>query len=68
MNRKCYDPLPVTEPQEPTDAPPGSEEKIRVLAERAAAGQSLHHPEDSLAIVESIISTGRHHGKRKPSR
>lgn len=33
-------------PAEPTQAQPGSEEKIRILAERAAAGIALHHPDD----------------------
>lgn len=32
--------------KEPTTAQPGSEEKIRVLTERWANGQSLWHPED----------------------
>jgi hypothetical protein len=32
----------------PTDAPPGSEEKILVLMERAANGQSLFHEGDRL--------------------
>lgn len=30
----------------PTHAEPGSDEKIRVLAERAARGEQLFHPED----------------------
>lgn len=34
-------------PGEPTDALPGSAEKIAVLAERAARGLSLWHPLDS---------------------
>jgi hypothetical protein len=33
-------------PGEPTDAPPGSEEKIRILIERAARRQPLFHPMD----------------------
>lgn len=33
-------------PAEPTDAPPGSEDKIRVMEERAARGESLFHPDD----------------------
>jgi hypothetical protein len=32
---------------EPTNALPGSEEKIRILAERARLGQSLWHPLDA---------------------
>lgn len=34
-------------PPAPTSARPKSEEKIRVLAERAANGFSLWHPEDA---------------------
>lgn len=30
----------------PTDAPPGSEDKVRVLQCRASAGVELWHPED----------------------
>lgn len=33
-------------PEAPTDAAPGSEEKIRVLIDRAAKKQSLWHPSD----------------------
>lgn len=35
-----------TPPDEPTDARPGSAAKKAVLAERVAAGRSLHHKED----------------------
>lgn len=33
-------------PPEPTDALPGSPEKLAVLCRRALAGQALHHPDD----------------------
>lgn len=33
-------------PAEPTDTEPGSDEKMLVLAERAARGESLFHPRD----------------------
>lgn len=33
-------------PAEPTSAGPGSEEKIRILAERADRGEQLFHPQD----------------------
>jgi len=33
-------------PESPTNARPGSEEKIRVLMERARLEQLLHHPDD----------------------
>lgn len=36
----------------PTDAIPGSEEKLRILCERAAAGQLLWHPSD-LSLLEN---------------
>lgn len=32
---------------EPTDALPGTEEKVRILEERARRGQSLWHPLDA---------------------
>lgn len=32
---------------EPTDAMPGSEEKIEVLAMRAEKGQAMHHKDDA---------------------
>lgn len=32
----------------PTDAPPGTEEKVRAMEERRAAGLPLFHDEDSL--------------------
>jgi len=35
-------------PQEPTPALPGSEEKIRVLTERASRREQLFHPMDGL--------------------
>jgi hypothetical protein len=35
-------------PKEPTDAPPGSEQKIRVMIERAARREQLFHPLDGL--------------------
>lgn len=33
-------------PAEPTDALPGTEDKLRVLADRAARREQLHHPRD----------------------
>jgi hypothetical protein len=36
-------------PKEPTDAPPGSEQKIRVMIERAARREQLFHPLDGLS-------------------
>ena len=33
-------------PQFPTAAPPGTEEKIRIMRERLARGEHLHHPGD----------------------
>jgi hypothetical protein len=38
---------------EPTDAPPGSPEKVAVLAQRARLGQALWHPRDAPMDVES---------------
>lgn len=33
-------------PDQPTDAVPGSEDKLRVLEQRAARGERLDHPDD----------------------
>jgi len=41
-------PPPIPWPKEPTTARPGSEEKIQILEERAARGEWLFHPEDSI--------------------
>ena len=38
---------------EPTKAPPGSEEKVQVLIERARRGLSLWHPQDAPMDRES---------------
>jgi hypothetical protein len=35
-------------PKEPTDAPPGSEQKILVMIERAERREQLFHPQDGL--------------------
>jgi hypothetical protein len=43
---------PLSRPGEPTNAPPGSPRKIRVLMERAARREPLFHPLDG--------RTGRH--------
>lgn len=42
---------PAPGPDAPTDAPAGTEAKLRVLAERAARRQSLFHDGDSLRRV-----------------
>lgn len=36
-----------TLPPEPTDAPPGSLQKIAVMKSRFAAGHHMHHPDDA---------------------
>lgn len=49
LGKGCCDveqPWPSHLPAEPTVAPPGSVEKIAVLAMRAARGEDLWHPED----------------------
>jgi hypothetical protein len=37
---------PANIPEAPTAAPPGSEEKIRIMTERAARREQLFHPHD----------------------
>jgi hypothetical protein len=39
---------PASRPGEPTEAPPGSATKIRVLTERASRREALFHPQDNL--------------------
>jgi hypothetical protein len=45
-------------PCEPTDALPGSPEKIRVLMERAARGQELFHEEDAELCMAPLALVG----------
>ncbi|HEV3143522.1 MAG TPA: hypothetical protein VGZ47_06505 [Gemmataceae bacterium] len=45
-------------PDAPTDAPPGSEEKIRVLMERAANKQALWHPGDATVAAPAVPLEG----------
>ncbi len=44
-------------PAEPTEALPGTPEKIAVLAERARRKESLFHPDDALAVLPSNIQS-----------
>jgi hypothetical protein len=39
---------PESVPGQPTDAPPGSARKVRVLMERAARREALFHPGDNM--------------------
>lgn len=51
-----YGPAPL--PARPTAATAGSDEKIRVLAERAKAKLSLWHPADELRIANKETAHG----------
>jgi hypothetical protein len=42
-------------PAEPTDAPPGSEEKMQVMRERLRAGFQLHHPGDRREVEAGTL-------------
>lgn len=44
--------IALAPPSQPTDAQPGSQEKIEVLRQRAAAGVPLWHPGDNLRPLE----------------
>lgn len=46
---------PVALPSIPTDALPGTEEKVAVLEERARLGVSLWHPEDVTADDVALL-------------
>lgn len=43
-------------PAEPTDAPPGSLEKMRVMYQRAVRGEQLHHPLDNGYVELELLS------------
>jgi hypothetical protein len=43
---------------EPTDAWPGTEAKVRVLCERAARGEQLHHPHDTKITMTTGVKRG----------
>ena len=45
-------------PCEPTDAMPGTEEKICVLMERVALGQELFHEDDPYQEVRELAMVG----------
>ena len=54
-------------PGAPTDAPPGSRRKIRVLAHRAARGLPLFHPRDAgagLRLAYAIVKNPGPHGEK----
>src|SRR5687768_9146829 len=44
-------------PETATDAEPGSEEKLRILEERARLGLSLFHPDDARAPRPVTLTT-----------
>ena len=39
-------------PRKPTDAGPGSPEKVEIMAQRLADGERLHHPDDRSVRIE----------------
>lgn len=41
---------------QPTDALPGTEEKLQILAERVASGLPLWHPEDRLRYDQRLVA------------
>lgn len=50
----------VRVPPAPTDAEPGSPEKIKVLAKRFTSGKELHHPRDArLAPLYGLVAVMR---------
>ena len=48
-NPNGYGPTGTYRLAEPTDALPGTEEKVRVMEDRAARGLALFHPDDAQA-------------------
>ncbi|GIW81518.1 MAG: hypothetical protein KatS3mg105_3325 [Gemmatales bacterium] len=62
-------------PAQPTDAEPGSEEKIAVMAARAARGEALFHPDDrqrdeddAFGQIAEVLRNGRLRKNLKVSR
>lgn len=47
--------MEADEPDDPTGALPGTEEKIRVLEERAARGVGLFHPQDARPVITAVV-------------
>jgi hypothetical protein len=54
-----YGPAPLPAP---TDAPPGSRRKVRVLAFRFMMGQELFHPLDARASERLAFRVAKHSG------
>jgi hypothetical protein len=57
-------------PAAPTDAPPGSEEKMRVMRARVRAGEQLHHPGDrkdpDAGRLRPFLGDDRYRGEGDP--
>ena len=49
----------VSLPPAPTEAPPGSPEKVAVLELRASLGQSLWHPDDASMSAWNLLPSRR---------
>jgi hypothetical protein len=50
---------PAKLPDRPTGAPPGSEEKIRIMMERANRGEQLFHPDDGTLAAHALSASVR---------
>lgn len=55
MKGRPTDKSGVPLPAEPTDAIPGSEEKIKILTERARLGLAIHHPGDLNSVQHRLV-------------
>jgi hypothetical protein len=47
---------PIREPKEPTDATPGSSEKIEIMRQRVARGEGPTHPDDRYQTYRAMIT------------
>ena len=56
---KKHEPVITLEGFVPTQAQPGSEEKIQVFIQRVEANMPLFHPEDKTSYVSKSIDLGR---------
>ena len=60
-------PPPTEMPDSPTDALPGSQEKIEVMSRRYQSGKHLHHPDDAVINFMSYLRANPEDGPKRRS-
>lgn len=63
MPRRSWADVPPEDPLGPTDAAPGTTEKLRVMADRVARGFRPHHAGDRTALVDRVLRAVRAAGE-----